>query len=77
MNLQKRVEQATHHSDQILVPHLFNGNIVNQPTDDCPWALWFAQVDLLDVQSIRIGVLLDCRNKSVSAFSLKYRRGRE
>jgi hypothetical protein len=71
MNCRQKWEGVTHHSDQILVPHLVNGDIVHQPTDDCPRAFGFAQVDLLDVQSIRIGVLLDCRNPSAFRFSLK------
>ena len=67
----EKEKSGTHHSDQILVPHLVNGDIIYQPTDDSPRAFRFAQVDLLDVKSIRIGVLLDCMTRSASAFSLR------
>ena len=77
MNCKKRWEGETHHSDQILVPHIFDSNIIHQPTDDRPRAFGFAQVDLLDVQPIRIGMLLDYRNLSAFALSLKIGRRKD
>jgi hypothetical protein len=67
MSGKKGVGKDAYHSDQVLIPHIFNRDIIHQPTDDRPRAFGFAQVDLFDVQSICIGVFLNCWNPLTSA----------
>ncbi len=57
-------EEATHNSDEIFVLHLFDGNIVYKAGNDSPRTCFFADVNLFDVQTIGVGMFLDCADMS-------------
>ena len=55
------MDVVTHHTDKVLVTHLLNGDIVHKAGDDCSGPFRLTEVDLLDIQAVSIGVLVDCR----------------
>lgn len=51
VNKRRNVESmlSTYNTDEVLVPHLLNWDVVHQAGDDCSWSSLFTEVNLLHV----------------------------